>query len=252
MNFVREKLKKQNAVCGVWSIVESPTLTEIIALSNFDFQIFDMEHGSYDFGTLENAIRTSENNGCSPFVRISGMDSVATQKALDFGAHGIIYPQVQDQKGARLAVEMTKYAPVGTRGYNPFTRADNYSITKKPGRNQNDFSITSIIIENKSSFLDLDRILDTDALELFYLGAYDMSVALGCPGDMTNPNLIAFMETCIKKIVAKKKFAGVMAQTPQAMKEYINMGAKFVVLGVDSNLIGKSLLTATEQFSKLL
>jgi 2-keto-3-deoxy-L-rhamnonate aldolase RhmA len=253
-NFVREKLTQQKAVCGIWSIIPSPTLAEIVALSKIDFQIFDMEHGNYDFGTLENSIRTSESLGCSPFVRIGGLDANATQKALDLGAHGIIYPQVHNHLDARVAVNYTKYPPLGQRGFNPFTRVQNYSLNQSQGtgKNSNDFSMTGVIIESKSAAKDLDRILDTDALEIFYLGAYDMSVALGCPGDMKNPELIKFMESSIKKIIDKKKIAGVMAQSPEAVEQYIQLGAQLIVMGVDSFLIGKSLSAVQEQFKKLI
>ena len=253
-NFVREKLTQQKAVCGIWSIIPSPTLAEIVALTKIDFQIFDMEHGHYDFGTLENSIRTSEALGCSPFVRIGGLDANATQKALDLGAHGIIYPQVHNQLDARLAVNYTKYPPLGERGFNPFTRVQSYSLNQSQygGKNCNEFSMTGIIIESKSAARDLDTILDTESLEIFYLGAYDMSVALGCPGDMNNPQLIKFMESSIKKIVDKKKIAGVMAQSPEAVKQYIQLGARFIVMGVDSFLIGKSLSSLQEQFIKLI
>lgn len=254
INFVREKLTQKKAVCGIWSIIPSPTISEIVAHSGMDFQILDMEHGHYDFGQLETAIRTSEMSGCSPFVRIAGLDPHATQKALDLGAHGIIYPQVQNTLEARKAVQYTKYPPLGHRGYNPFTRVDNYSIKKidGTGRNNNEFAMTGIIVENKSAVQELDQILDIDDLEIFYLGAYDMSVALGCPGDMTNPDLLKFMETSIKKISHKNKIAGVMAQSSQAIQQYTEMGAKFIVVGVDSFLIGKSLSAAKDQFLKFI
>ncbi len=253
-NFVREKLSHGKSVCGIWSIIPSPVLTEIVSLSKFDFQIFDMEHGVYDFGTLDIAIRSSENNGCSPFVRVPGLDAVATQKALDLGAHGIIFPQVQNSEDTLNAVKLTKYNPVGNRGFNPFTRGSNYSIRKTDlkNRNHNDFAFTSIIVENKSAAKNLDAILDTENLEIIYLGAYDMSVALGCPGDMKNLELLSFLEKSITKICKAKKVAGVMAQTPEEMQRYVSLGAKFVVLGVDSFLIGESLSSIQNQFSKIL
>jgi 4-hydroxy-2-oxoheptanedioate aldolase len=250
-NFIKEKLLLKKSVCGVWSIIPSPIVTEIVALSGMDFQIFDLEHGAHDFTSIENSIRISENLGCSPLVRIGSLDPFTTQKILDFGAHGIIYPQVKDMEDVSLAMGFTKYPPAGTRGYNPFTRVENYSIrgTSK-ARNTNAFSINGVIIENRTAALDLDRILDVEDLEIVYLGAYDMSVALGKPGDMKNPELVKFMELSIDKILKAKKIAGVMAQSVESIKHYRELGACFIVTGVDSFLIGNKFSTLKDDFLK--
>lgn len=251
-NRIKDKLQEGQPVFGVWSIVPSPTLNEIMGLTGIDFQILDMEHGSYDFGSLESSIRSIENTGCSPLVRIAGPNACATQKALDFGAHGIIYPQVRDAKEAKQAIELTKYPPAGIRGFNPFTRVDQYSLGKSTGRNQNDFAMTGVIVENKSSAAQLDEILTIPQLEIVYLGSYDMSVALGKPGDMTNPELMAFMESSIRKIHTAGKVAGVMASSPEQAKKYHEMGARFIVMGVDSFLIGRALKNGLENFQNFI
>lgn len=252
-NFLREKISLGKPVCGLWSILPSVMLSEIISLSNFDFQILDMEHGAYDFGTLDAAIRASESGGCSPLVRIAGTDAIATQKALDLGAHGIIYPQVNSAAEAAAAVQLTKYAPQGTRGFNPFTRVSDYGLSTITGtRNKNEFAMAGVIIESKAAASDLDQILTTPNLEIVYLGAYDMSVALGTPGDMKNPLLLEFLEDSVLKIRHAKKIAGVMAQSAEDMKRYLDLGANFIVAGVDSNLIGKSLSASQSLFSKLV
>lgn len=251
-NRIKDKLQQGQAVFGVWSIVSSPTLNEIMGLAGIDFQILDMEHGSYDFGSLESSIRAIENTGCSPLVRIAGPDACATQKALDFGAHGIIYPQVQNAVEAKQAIELTKYPPAGTRGFNPFTRVDQYSFAGPSGRNQNDFAMSGVIVENKSSAAQLDEILAIPQLEIVYLGSYDMSVALGKPGDMANPDLVVFLESSIRKIHHAGKVAGVMASSPEQAKKYHDMGARFIVMGVDSFLIGKALKNGLESFQNLI
>lgn len=250
-NFIREKLKKQEVVYGVWSIIPSAILAEVIAFSKLDFQIFDLEHGVYDFATLEMSIRNCESTGCSPLVRIAGLDPYATQKALDFGAHGVIYPQIKNLKDAEKVVELTNYHPVGSRGFNPFTRIQDYSLSPKGEnlRNVNGFAINGLIIENQSSANDLEKILEVSGVEIVYLGAYDMSVALGKPGDMENPELIKFMESAIIKINKNNKIAGVMAQTKAQADRYVSLGARFVVVGVDSYLIGKTFMDIHKSFT---
>lgn len=251
INFIREKLTTQKVVYGVWSTIPSPALSEIIALAQMDFQIFDMEHGAFDFSSLELAIKCCENAGCSPLVRIAGLDPFATQKALDFGAHGLIYPHVKNYQDAEKIVDLTNYPPVGKRGYNPFTRVQNYSLSNssKNHKNMNGFAINGLIIENKSSFDDLEKILELDEIEIIYLGAYDMSVALGRPGDMENPELIKFLESSIYMINKKNKIAGVMAMNAESAKKFASLGARFIVVGVDANIIGNNFINIKKTFT---
>lgn len=252
-NFVMEKIEKQGWAFGVWSILPSAIHSEILSLAKLDFQILDMEHGLFDFGSLDASIRSCELNGCSPFVRIAGLDPVATQKAMDLGAHGIIYPQIKNTNEAELAVKLTHYAPRGVRGFNPFTRVSDYSIQKNAEpRNRNGFACTGIIAETFQSIEDLDKLLEIPNLDLVYLGAYDLSVALGCPGDMKNPKLLSIVESAVVKIRKANRIAGVMVQDPNDVAKYYQLGANFIVLGVDSFLIGKSFMSLKEQYANAL
>lgn len=252
-NFVKKKIEERGWVCGVWSIIPSAIHSEILSLAKMDFQILDMEHGLFGYESLDASIRSCEMNGCSPFVRIGGLDAVATQKAMDLGAHGIIYPQIKNVSEVESAVRCTNYAPRGVRGFNPFTRVSDYSLQKDfENRNQNNYAITGIIAETNQAIADLDKFLEVPNLDLVYIGAYDLSVAFGCPGDMKNQKLISVIESSVVKIRKANRIAGVMVQNPQDVARFYQLGANFIVMGVDSFLIGKSLGALKEQFSKVL
>lgn len=251
INFVREKLASGRAVLGIWSIVNSPAISEIAASAGLDFQILDMEHGAHDVGSLENSIRACESAGCSPLVRVAGLQPTAIQTCLDLGAHGIIVPQVKDHGAAEDAVKATRYSPAGTRGFNPFTRAGNYSgsISAQTPKLKDDFGLSSIIIENRSAYEDLDAILRIPGLDMVYLGVYDMSVALGCAGDTKHPAVAQFVESSIPRIRKAGKSAGMMVTDLREMPKYIDMGADFMIYGVDSYIIRKAIDVAVSEFS---
>ena len=83
-----------NELHGIWRIIPSMVLTEIISQSKFDFQILDCEHGSYDFQTLEQDIRICQNQKCLAYVRVGGLNKIEVQRCLDLGADGIVFPQL--------------------------------------------------------------------------------------------------------------------------------------------------------------
>ena len=235
-NWVKEKLRSGVPVFGTWRIVHSATVAEIGAMAGFDFQILDMEHGAYDLPALEAEIRACELHRCSPLVRVPDTRPSVVQNCLDLGAHGIVTPQIQDYDSALDAARASRFPPQGIRGYNPFTRAGDFG-TGRSARLDNDFGLTSIIIENKAAFADLDRILGIEHLDMLYLGAYDMSVALGCMGKMDHPDLLRFIDSSVPRIRKAGKSVGLMVRDRKDIDAYLRMGVDFFVYRVDSQVI---------------
>jgi 4-hydroxy-2-oxoheptanedioate aldolase len=248
-NMIKDKISKGEPVIGIWSIIPSPILAEIVGLAGMDFQIFDMEHGVYDLQTLDNNIRACESVGCSPIVRVPGVNLFAIQSALDLGAHGIIVPQVISYEMASAAVRCTKYYPEGNRGFNPFTRGGRYTpLEPDNSKLTNGFGLSSLIIENVEAYKELDKILTISELDMVYLGVYDMSVSLGCKGDVTNQRVNEFVETSIGKILDAGKAVGLMVNNKNDMEKYIKLGVAFLVYSVDTFVIHQVMAQAVDTF----
>lgn len=239
INAIKCKLANGQPVLGIWSIIPSPMVVEILSLSGFDFTILDMEHGVFDLGSLDACIRAVEVAGKAPLVRIPGMNPSAAQWALDIGAHGIVVPQVRDAHDAAAVVDMAKYAPIGQRGYNPFTRAANYEnpANNRSGKLNNDFSLTCVIVESESALADLDAICATQSIDVVYMGIYDLAVSLGVSGDTLHPSVVQLVESSIVRIRAAGKAAGMMVRNSSDTARALSLGANFLVYAVDSFLI---------------
>jgi len=249
MNPLKAKLKQGQPVIGIWSIIPSPIIAEIIGLAGMDFQILDMEHGVYDLSTIENSVRASQAVGCSALVRVAGSSLFSIQSCLDIGVSGIIVPQIANYEAAVTAVKHMKYYPAGNRGFNPFTRAGNYGMgSLEDSKLNNDYGLASIIIENIEAYNQLDQILTIPNLDIVYLGVYDMSVALGCQGDMNNPSLHEFVSTSVYKITQMGKVAGLMVKSKNEMEKYLDMGARFLVYAVDTLVIHNKMAEIVNEF----
>jgi 4-hydroxy-2-oxoheptanedioate aldolase len=231
-------LQDGQTVLGIWSIVASPTLVEIGAAAGFDFHILDLEHGAYDMGSLEEAIRAAEGGGSAPLVRVPDLTASTFQKVLDLGAHGIIAPQVKSARDAEMVVQYAKYAPRGVRGYNPFTRAANYAapMTNQHGKLDRNFGLLGVIVENRTAYEELADICAVPELGLIYLGIYDMSLVLGCEGDTRHPRVQQFVADAARQVRTAGKTLGLMARNEAEMLAATQLGAKFLVYGVDSHV----------------
>lgn len=251
-NKLKTKLKNDQPVVGTWSIISSPVVVEILALSGFDFLILDMEHGIYDQTALDACIRACEAAGCAPIVRVPGINPSAVQWALDMGAHGIVVPQVENAASAAVAVSMTKFAPDGTRGYNPFTRVAGYAApaSNQAGKLRNDFGFTSVIVENQTALDELDEILEIRDLDMVYVGVYDLSIALGCEGDTKHPVISQVLDETISRVRSAGKIAGLMVRSKEDVTKAIKLGARFIVYSVDTLILRNAATAAVASFAQ--
>lgn len=251
ISLIKRKLKDGEPVLGIWSIIPSPIVVEILALAGFDFAILDMEHGVFDLTTLDACIRAVEAAGKAPLVRIPGINPSAAQWALDLGAHGIVVPQVRDAKDAAAVVEIAKYAPMGNRGYNPFTRSAEYAnpVNNHSGKLNNEFSLTCVIVESESALSELDSICKTTSVDVVYMGIYDLAVSLGANGDTRDPRVVEVVESSIARIRAAGKAAGMMVSNTADIARALSLGANFLAYSVDSFLVRDAADRAVGSFS---
>lgn len=250
---IQLQLERKQPVLGTWSIVANATLAEIASLAGLEFLILDLEHGPYDFGALESAIRACESAGSAPLVRVPSLDPSIFQRVLDLGAHGVVVPQITGRTDVERAVAYAKYAPVGTRGYNPFVRAAAFagSTGESSGKLQTDFGLVCVIIENTAGYAELDQILSVSGLDAVYLGTYDISMALGCNGNTKDPRVLSFVADAGQRIVSAGKALGMMVRTQEEIEQALDLGATMLVYGVDAHVIHEAWRQPVENFMRI-
>lgn len=252
VNFLKEKILSQKALLGIWSIINSPMLLDIGAHAGLDFQILDMEHGVVDFTVLDNCIRACESMNCSPLVRVPGLNLSIIQSCLDMGAHGIIVPQVNGYDDALKVVQSMRFAPDGSRGFNPFTRANAYNPKRPPHTTKlnHAFPLTSVIIETVGALNELDKILTISGLDMLYLGIYDLSFALGLGGNTDHPDILDIVNISIEKIKKAGKLISLMVKNQAEMQCYIELGVALIVCGVDTHIYLSAIETHVKQLKE--
>lgn len=226
-------------------------VTEILSHAGFDFLMLDMEHGPLDLNNLPNLINSCLLNDCSPIVRIpKNLDWLALQ-ALDLGAHGIIAPHINSFEDADNLVRACKYYPQGNRGFTPFTKAGGFTNigSENYSTEANDFGLTMALIESVEGLKNLDQILKIENLDVVYLGSFDLSQALGFPGQTRHPEVEKEIKLAIDKINAAGKFAGAyVAQSQEDIEWQLSQGLKFIIYQVDTAILHNHVSTITNWF----
>lgn len=254
-NPLKARLKNGEVMCGAWCEIPSPGLINAVAATGMDFVIIDMEHGNIGIETAGDMIRAAEVEGCSPVVRVSKLDESLILSALDADAFGVIVPHIESRKDAEAAIAYAKYHPMGQRGFSPFTRAGRYSLEniKTHASFQNDETALILMLEGKEGISSVDDVLSIENIsrkvDAIYIGAYDLSQALGMPGQIDHPEVMKAMKECVGKIRAKGLAAGgYVAKNKKDIEWMTAMGMQFITLLPDCGAVYAAYKNMLEDF----
>lgn len=234
---LKERLKKGEFVLGTWCEIPSPELTSVLAKAGLDFVIIDMEHGSMDFTTCLRMVTAAEAEGCSPLIRVCRNDESDILRALETGSEGVVVPHIESVEDRERAISYIKFSPAGKRSLNPYTRAGGYHLSRDFTKLQNKNLLACLVVEGKNGILKLEKILDNREVDLIYIGTYDISLALGIPGDTGNKKVIETLRGMVKLIKSKNKIAGCMFHTDKELRLFKKIGIQFLCHKVDTSVI---------------
>jgi 2-keto-3-deoxy-L-rhamnonate aldolase RhmA len=251
-NYFLEKLNSGKPVLGTWIMMPSTLSVDIIASTGVDFVIIDREHGPISFETAQEMAMACESRGVSPIMRVGDIERSFIQNALDIGMHGIQVPNVDTKQNAADVVKFSKYPPMGDRGFSPFTRAGNYSIHNATILTETANKNTAVIlnIEGNDAVNNFDEILEVENADIYFVGLFDLSKALGIPGDVSNPVVIDALAEIIKKANKAGKFVGTIATTKEKMTQFLDMGVKYMVYLVDCEILRSGYKSVVDSFTQ--
>lgn len=255
-NQVKARLKAGAPVIGAFCNIPSPEAVEVLGLLGFDFAIIDAEHGSPDLKEVENMVRAADASGITPLVRIAMNQPQNILRHLDTGAMGAQIPMVQSGADARAVVSAVKYPPVGRRGL-AVARANGWGIPAPLGQYTqlaNQETLVVVQIETVEGVAAASEIINTEGVDVVFLGPTDLSSALGYPGQATHPEVLATIEKVGKEARAAGKATGTIARDAEAYAYWRQRGFQYLCTGVAQFLaqVAGSYLTGVREKEKAL
>ena len=251
MTSFKDKLKKSQPLIGTWIISPSPHSLSAICSSEIDFVILDQEHGAISNNDLLPLINTCKSYKVASLVRPPAIDKYAIQHALDQGADGIQVPNVENINDAKKVINYSKYPPLGSRGYSPFVPSSDYvNNGSKWNIQMNDTLVTGINVEGNEAISNIKDILSVPNLDIVFIGLFDLSKAMGMPGDVHNPKVTNRLKEVINEAKKRNISIGTIATSINHMKELINLGINFVVYLVDMNVLRDSYSSIKKSFKQ--
>ncbi|MCE1782336.1 aldolase/citrate lyase family protein, partial [Enterobacter hormaechei] len=83
-----------------------------------------------------------------------------------------------------------------------------------------------------------------------FIGPADLSADMGYIGNPQHPEVQAAIEQAIAQIQSFGKAAGILMTDTDAAQHYLNLGARFVAVGVDTILLTGTANTLAKRFGK--
>ena len=241
---IKSKMRRGEPSMGSWLSMGHPSIAEILAMAGYDWVVIETEHTAIDVSEALRLIIAIEQRGSVPLVRLAWNDPIQAKAVLDSGAAGVLVPMVNTRADAELAVQMTKYPPLGSRGVG-LARAQGYGVHFDAYvQNANDDTLLMVQIEHKDAVANIDEILAVPGIDGTFIGPYDLSLSLGIPGQLNHPDLVAAKKKVLDATLARGLAAGIHFVQPRTAAEDCRAGVKegyrFIALGTDILFLGDS------------
>lgn len=240
---LKSRIRQGDLTIGSWLSFGFTPITEMMALSGFDWLVVDMEHTAIDSADALAMIQVLELAGCAPLVRVGANDPLLIKRALDAGAHGIIVPMVNSREEAERAVSATYYPPRGHRGAG-LGRAQQYGLGFTDYKSRADEETVLVVqIEHVEAVKNLRGIMDVDGVDAFIVGPYDLSGSLGRPGDWEHPSVLEALNE-VRAVASSKGIMGgyhVVHSNHVELEQRISQGYRFVAYGDDMVFLAEKL-----------
>jgi 4-hydroxy-2-oxoheptanedioate aldolase len=156
---------------------------------------------------------------------------------------------VESADQARELVRAIHYPPRGIRGVgSALARASRWNSIPGYLDKADEQMCLLVQIENREGLANLDAIASVDGVDGVFIGPADLSASMGYRGNPGHPEVQAAIEDAIFRIQKAGKAAGILSADQKLAKRYIELGAAFVAVGVDTTVLMRGLQTLAATF----
>ncbi|MDQ3855095.1 MAG: aldolase/citrate lyase family protein [Chloroflexota bacterium] len=179
-NHVRQQLSQGQPSVGLWLSLPSPEGAEYISRLGFDWLVVDTEHNAIDIRTLGQMLSAISASASAPMVRIPWNAPEHFKRALDAGAWGLVVPMVNSREEAEMAVEATRYPPLGARSVGGSRHALTWHATASDYyARANEEVLLVVQIEHVRAVERVDEIIGVPGIDACFIGPNDLGASMG-------------------------------------------------------------------------
>ena len=217
---------------GIWQLLNSIVITDIISSSGFDYTLIDLEHGFFNIDSILNCVLASKASKLKTIVRLPSLSYEEIVRVIDTGIDGILFPHIENTKDLEIIVKKTFLPPIGEKSLSPFVPKYDYGL-KKEFENTNPF--LGILVESNNGIRNLSNLLSNKMIDFVYFGAYDLSVEYQIPGQIFNVSILDNLKDLKKIALKNSKKVMAIYRTKEELEILNNIGVDIPVASVDTS-----------------
>jgi 4-hydroxy-2-oxoheptanedioate aldolase len=237
-NSFKRALRESRRQIGLWAGLADPYVAELLANAGFDWLLFDAEHAPNDVRSVLAQLQAVAPYPVQPIVRPVQGDPALIKQYLDIGAQTLLIPMVESAEQAARIVAATRYPPEGVRGVgSALARASRWNRIENYLHTASDEICVLVQVESVNALQNLDAIVRVDGVDGVFFGPADLSASMGHRGNPADPSVQEAIVAGIECVKRHGKAAGILASAPELARKYLDVGALFVAVGVDTTLL---------------
>lgn len=257
---LRARIASGGSALGSYVTFPSPEVVEVFAAAGMDYVVIDLQHSSPDWQTLAHMIRAAEARGIASLVRTYDHDPALLLKILELGAEGLVLPDVRSAASLAAVAEAVYYPPLGRRGACGHTRAAAYNPRRAEFpdhmRRQNERVWIWALVEHPDCIAKAGEIAAVrPGAAAIGVGRGDLSTALGFPGQIDHPEVIAAAERVIAEVAGRSGgecTSSVMIQSTAEIDPWRRRGCRLFTYNADAVLLARAAGEAVSAFRSIV
>ncbi|MFP6851045.1 MAG: 4-hydroxy-2-oxoheptanedioate aldolase [Pseudomonas sp.] len=242
INRFKQRLAQGEAQIGLWLGLADPYCAELAANAGFDWLLIDAEHAPNDLRGMLGQLQAVAPYAAEAIIRPVIGDTALIKQVLDIGAQTLLVPMVESEAQASELVRAMRYPPSGIRGVgSALARASRWNSIPDYLNLADEQMCLLVQIENLDGLANLDAIAAVKGVDGVFIGPADLSAAMGHRGNPGHTQVQAAIEDAIARIRKAGKAAGILSADQTLARRYLELGATFVAVGVDTTVLMRGL-----------
>ena len=238
INHFRNALRSGQSLIGCWLGFADANVAEALAGCGFDWLLLDGEHAPNDPRTVLDQLRALAPYPVQAVVRPVQAEVALVKQYLDVGAQTLLIPMIDTAEQAALMVKAMRYAPEGIRGMGAaLARASRWNQVADYVNRANDEMCLLVQAETALALQNLQHIAEVEGVDGVFFGPADLSASMGYRGQPNHPVVQKAILDGIATVRAAGKAAGILMADRKLAQMYLDAGAQFVAVGVDTTLL---------------
>jgi len=249
LNTFKRALAAGETQIGLFLGLANAYAAEVVGTAGFDWLLIDGEHGPNDLRSIIAQLQALAPYPVRPVVRTVDHDVARIKQLLDGGVQTLMVPMVETAAEAESLVRAMRYPPHGIRGVGTaLARAARWNGVDGYFAKADQEMCLIVQIESVAGLAGLADILKVEGVDAVFIGPSDLAASMGYLGNPGHPEVKAAVEGAIRKIAAAGKAAGVFSADPAIAAAYREMGASFLLVGVDALLLRNASVALADKF----